>query len=112
MREWRLLGQWGWVSEFRSAGRGIPWNEAINYVGSTQRVCGPLATLRTDDDDVFLNIGRDYPDTGRFVIVVWDVGALEPIPAGKTLCTTGMITYWQGIAEIELRDPSRIEIWD
>jgi len=93
-------------------GGGIPWNEAINYVGSTQRVCGPLATLRTDEDDVFLNIGRDYPDTGRFVIVVWDVGALDPIPSGKTLCTTGMITYWQGIAEIELRDPSRIEIWD
>jgi len=93
-------------------GGGISWNEAAEYAGTTQRVCGPLAGGGNSDDDVFLNLGRDYPDIGRFQIVVWDIGSLESIAGGATLCTSGPITLYEGVPQIELVDPSLIDIYE
>jgi hypothetical protein len=92
-------------------GGGIAWNEAIDYAGTTQRVCGPLAGGGNDHDDVFLNLGLDYPDPNRFQIVIWDIGGLEAIDGGKTLCIEGLITLYNGVAQIEPYDPSVIEIY-
>jgi hypothetical protein len=47
----------------------------------------------------------------RFQIVLWDIGVLEPIAAGATLCTTGTITVYEGVPQIELRDPGAVEIY-
>jgi hypothetical protein len=91
---------------------GTPWDQASGYVGTTQRVCGPLRSQRPWNDSVFLNIGRDYPDPGRFVIVLWDVGAVETISAGVMLCAEGQITSYEGVPQIELNDPGRVEIWE
>ncbi|SDK37326.1 hypothetical protein SAMN05216282_105139 [Cryobacterium psychrotolerans] len=93
-------------------GGEIAWNEAVNYAGTTQHVCGPLAGSGNSNDDVFLNLGRDYPDTGRFQIVLWDIGGVEPIPHGTTLCTTGEITLYEGVAQIELKSASLVEIYE
>ncbi|MBH0024438.1 hypothetical protein [Salinibacterium sp. SWN248] len=93
-------------------GGGIAWNEAVAHAGTTQRVCGPLAGGGNSYDDVFLNLGRDYPDPARFQIVVWDIGSLDPIAGGLTLCTSGPITLHEGVAQIELYDPSSIEIYE
>ena len=93
-------------------GGGITWNEAVNYAGTTQHVCGPLAGSGNSNDDVFLNLGRDYPDTGRFQIVLWDIGGVEPIPSGRTLCTTGEITLYEGVAQIELESAGQVEIYE
>jgi hypothetical protein len=93
-------------------GGGISWNEAVGYAGTEQRVCGPLAGDGYSQDDVFLNLGLDYPDPGRFQIVVWDVGGLEPIAHGSTLCTSGVITLYNGVAQIELEDPRLISIYE
>jgi hypothetical protein len=91
-------------------GGGILWNQAVEHAGTTQRVCGPLAGGGNSEDDVFLNLGRDYPDPERFQIVVWDIGSLESIDGGVTLCTSGPITLYDGVAQIELTDPTLIEI--
>ena len=93
-------------------GGGIAWNEAVGYAGTEQRVCGPLAGNGYSDDDLFLNLGLDYPDPQRFQIVVWDVGGLEPIAYGSRLCTSGLITVYNGVAQIELEDPSLISIYE
>lgn len=93
-------------------GGGIPWNEAVDYAGTTQRVCGPLAGGGNSDDDVFLNLGLDYPDTNRFQIVIWDIGSLESIAGGATLCTSGPITLYEGVPQIEIVDPALIEIYE
>lgn len=90
---------------------GVPWNQAVDYAWTIQRVCGPLAGGGNSEGDVFLNLGRDYPDKQRFQIVVWDVGGLEPIDGGVTLCASGQITLHEGVAQIELTDPGLIEVY-
>ena len=90
----------------------IDWSEAVDHVGRRATVCGPLVNDGTSRDDVFLNLGRGYPDKKRFQIVLWDVGAVEEIPRGTTLCTTGVITLYRGVAQIELDDPSEVKILD
>lgn len=93
-------------------GGGIAWNEAVDYAGTTQRVCGPLSGNGNSNDDVFLNLGRDYPDPERFQIVLWDIGGVEPISYGATLCTSGEITLYEGVAQIELQSAGLVEIYD
>lgn len=93
-------------------GGGIPWNEAVNFVGSTQRVCGPLRSQRPWEDSVFFNIGLDYPDPGRFAIVLWGVGGVETLEPGVTLCVEGLISSYEGVAQIELYDTAPVEIWE
>lgn len=94
-------------------GGGVAWNQASSYASTFQRVCGPFAGWGSSNDDVFFNLGLDYPDPGRFQIVIWDIGGVEPIPSyGATLCTAGKITLYNGVAQIELYDPSAIEIYD
>lgn len=90
----------------------ISWSEAIDHVGSTQYVCGPLVNSGTSSDDVFLNLGRGYPDVGRFTIVLWDIGGVEPLPKDTMLCATGTITLYQGTAQIELRSTDAVEVWE
>ena len=93
-------------------GGDVSWDDAINHVGTVQRVCGPLAGDGQDNDDVFLNLGLDYPDPERFQIVVWDVGALEPIPYGSKVCTTGLISTYNGVVQIEVETPSAVEYYE
>jgi hypothetical protein len=93
-------------------GGGIAWSDAIGYAGSSQRVCGPLVDSGSSQDDVFLDLGLPYPDQNRFQLVIWDVGGLEPIAYGSTLCTSGLITVYEGVAQIELYDPGLIEIYE
>lgn len=93
-------------------GGGIAWSDAAAHAGTTQTVCGPPAGSGYSDDDAFLNLGLDYPNPGRFQIVVWDVGRIEPIPVGVTLCTTGRISLYKGVGQIELRVPGAVLIYD
>jgi hypothetical protein len=97
-------------TEAQPAG-GISWREGGDNVGTTQRVCGPLAGIGRSSDDVFLNVGRDYPDPERFTIVLWDVGGVEPLPTGTNLCASGRITLYQGVAQIELRSIGAVEVY-
>lgn len=90
----------------------ISWSEAIDHVGSEKYVCGPLVNSGSSEDDVFLNLGRGYPDGKRFTVVLWDVGAIETPPEGVTLCARGIITTYEGAAQIEVRSVNAVEIWE
>jgi hypothetical protein len=83
---------------------------AVDYAGTTQQVCGPLAGTGNSTDDVFLNLGLDYPDPGRFQMVLWDVGGLEPLATGTILCATGLITRYEGVAQIETESVSSVQV--
>jgi len=89
----------------------IPFdNDAFDIV-LAQRVCGPLAGSGTSEDDVLLDLGVDYPSPDRFQIVIWDVGGVDSIPFGSTVCTTGPIALYNGVPEIALHSASEVEIY-
>lgn len=91
-------------------GAAISWNDAIDYAGSVQRVCGPQASVRDDAYGIYLNVGRDYPDASRFTIVFWDYEWVEGFAPGTTVCTTGTIIDYGGVAQIHT-SPENVEIW-
>lgn len=86
------------------------WNNATAYAGTVQEVCGPFAGTGTSNDDVFLNLGLDYPNPDRFQIVLWDVGGVEPLATGTTLCITGLITLYEGVAQIETESVGSVQV--
>jgi hypothetical protein len=101
----------GWSSrEVAPRSTAISWREAGSHVGTNQRVCGPLVGTGSSTDDVFWNLGRNYPDPGRFTIVLWDVGSADAPPLGRTLCVTGRITSYRGVPQIELRSASQVDV--
>lgn len=86
------------------------WDEALDHVGEKITVCGPVKSVRTDADDVFVNVGRDYPDDGRFVIVVWDIGDSDLASReGDDVCVTGTVSEYEGVAQIEVRDLEELD---
>ncbi len=114
-----LLEQDGWCSFDATAPAaaapewpegGLGWDSARAHAGTEQRVCGPLVSMRETDDGTFLNIGQDYPSAGRFTVIFWDV-YLEPIETGATICGSGEIYLYDGVAQMEMWDPGALEIW-
>lgn len=92
-------------------GDAISWNEAGAHVGTVQRVCGPLVSVRDDDHGVYLNIGHDYPNIRRFTVIFWNVAWIDPIDSGATICTTGDIINYEGVAQIHTA-PENAEVWN
>jgi hypothetical protein len=113
-----LLAQDGWcsfgVSEEAAAPEwpdgGLGWDQTHDYVGTVQRVCGPLMSARETEDGTFLNVGSDYPSADRFTIIFWDI-YLEPVASGTTVCGSGEIFLYNGVTQIEMWDPAALEIW-
>lgn len=90
---------------------GLGWDEARERVGTVQRVCGPLMSDRETVDGTFLNVGRDYPSVDRFTFVFWDIH-LESIALGTTVCGSGEIYLYEGVAQMEMQAPDAIELWN
>lgn len=89
---------------------GLGWDSARAHAGTVQRVCGPLTSMRDTGDGTFVNIGQDYPSADRFTFIFWDV-YLDPIETGATICGSGEIYLYEGVAQMEMWDPSALEIW-
>lgn len=89
---------------------GLGWDAARDYAGTRQRVCGPLMSLRNTDNGTFLNLGVDYPSPDRFAFIVWGYD-VEPIEDGATICGSGSIYLYDGVAQVKLSSPEEIEIW-
>ncbi|KAA1421263.1 hypothetical protein F0U44_02825 [Nocardioides humilatus] len=81
----------------------IDWDEAKDHVGDTKMVCGPVVSVREDGGDTFINIGLDYPDPGRFTIVVWNQTGLMSQGSG-TACIEGEIKTYRGSSQITTTD--------
>lgn len=97
------------------------WEEARNRLGETACVEGPVASVGTSrSGDVFLNLGRPYPDPGRFTLFIpaRHVGKFEIVFGprfwttleGRIVRALGTIEEYQGIPEIELSDPANLVI--
>ncbi|HNR44482.1 MAG TPA: hypothetical protein PKH80_04880 [Methanofastidiosum sp.] len=101
------------------APQSIHWNQAKYHIGETITVYGNVvSTLYASSSNgkpTFLNIGRDYPDQNRFTVVIW--GRCRPnfsvspeiYYRGKTIYVTGVITEYNGAAQIEVCYPNQIQ---
>ena len=97
----------------------IAWDEAKYHIGERVTVCGPVVDATwasgSNGKPTFLNLGKSYPDPDRFTVVIWIQNrsnfpqAPEDYYLGKTICVTGLITEYSGIAEIEVQYPSDIQ---
>lgn len=97
----------------------ISWSDASAHVGEMTIVEGPVVgttfASSSNGQPTFLNIGRDYPDPGRFTVVIWGESRAsfstppEDAYRGKTICVTGEIDTYQGIPQIVVSSPSQIE---
>ena len=79
-------------------GGGISWSDTVSYFGSHQRVCGPFAGWGASDNDVFLNLGHDYPSLGRFQIELYDPTRVELDWSHETQVTFARSLTSQAIA--------------
>jgi len=99
----------------------IQWHEASLHVGESLIVCGPVVgtsyASTSTGAPTFINLGADYPSSDRFTIVIWDRDRAyfdsppEDYYFGKTLCVTGTIILFRGIAQIEVSQPIQIEVY-
>ena len=101
----------------------ILWHDAKDHIGeratANNPVCGPVvgAAYRPDisGQPTWLNIGEDFPRPNRFVVIIWGQNRANfPHPPeeyylGRTVCVTGLIQEYDGIAQIEATDLSQIQ---
>ncbi len=98
---------------------GISWDEAKYHIGERTTICGPVVDTHyastSSGQPTFLNLGKGYPDLDRFTVVIWGRNrynfplAPESYYYGKNICVTGLITEYQGAAQIEVSTPSQIQ---
>ncbi len=104
-------------SFFNSA---ISWQDAYLYKGNTITIYGPVVDSHWAETSkgkpTFLNIGKPYPDSDRFTILIWiNERNIFPAPPetyylGKTIYVTGIIEEYNGSYEMVVRSPSQIVI--
>ena len=97
----------------------IPWSEAKYHIGDRVTVYGNVVSTRyassSNGKPTFINIGRDYPDSARFTVVIWGScrsnfsTSPEVYYRGKTIYVTGLITEYNGVAQIEVCYPYQIK---
>ena len=97
----------------------ISWDKAKDYIGDRATVCGPVAGTNygstSNGRPTWLNVGKDYPSSERFVVIIWGENRSNfPQPPesyydGKSICVTGLIQEYEGIAQIEVTTPDQIE---
>jgi hypothetical protein len=98
----------------------VDWSQASAYVGQHVRVIGPVVggmfAEQSSGQPTFLDMGRTFPDAGRFTVVIWieDRGKFPPNPEtyyrGHTVCVTGTVELFRGSPQIVARSPEQLEI--
>lgn len=104
----------------------VPWSEAASYVGqyaTFEGVCVDMGGTSFEGGSVtFADLGVAYPDPSRLTIVIWseDVMAdpnsglgmleLESMLLGNTIQISGYVYMYDGVANIELSQPSQIRV--
>lgn len=98
----------------------IAWDAAGEHVGQIVTVRGPVVDAAfasaSRGQPTFLNIGKGYPDPGRFTVVIWIPNrdnfpaAPEELYRGRMICVTGEVTLYNGLPEMEIIGPEDIVV--
>jgi hypothetical protein len=88
----------------------VPWDQAEQFVDENAVVRGPVISTtyasETEGSPTYLNIGRDYPDKERFVVVIFGDdrenfrGQPEDTYGGKEVAIEGEVSSYNGSPEI------------
>ena len=100
----------------------INWSNASPYIGEYGTVCGPVVDSHyassSSGRPTFLNMGKTYPDAGRFTVVIWGRNRSE-FPSnpeqyyrGRNICVSGLIEEYKGVCEIEADNPDQVKVVD
>lgn len=92
--------------------------EAIRHVSKSATVCGRVASAHfaaaSRGTPTFLNLDKPYPQQ-VFTVVIW--GSSRPRFSyrpekldGQNVCVTGIINSYRGKAQIEVSDPSQLQV--
>jgi hypothetical protein len=97
----------------------VSWQKARTMVGRVATVQGRVAgthyAASSNGSPTFLNLGVDYPNPNRFVVLIWSenraaFGTPEVRYRGRTICVRGLVANYQGVPEIVARTTSQIKI--
>jgi hypothetical protein len=98
----------------------LDWADAYELVGEDAELVGDVisASYRPDvaGEPTFLNIGVDYPDSDRLTVVIWgeDRAMFANPPeaefAGERVCIRGEVSDYKGVSEVEVSNPSQINV--
>lgn len=86
------------------------WSQGLGHLKEST---GPVASVRESDGNVFINVGRDYPEPDRFVIVLWNAGVAPDLgdrPEWWKVCARGRVTLYDDVPQIQLEDPDASEL--
>jgi hypothetical protein len=83
----------------------ITWDQAKDHVGQAAVVTGPVVgTHDLGGGAAVLNVGKDYPDRGRFTVYIpaeKRKGVPDNLYEGKTITVDGKIKLFHHVPEIE-----------
>ena len=91
---------------------------AQNHIGEKATVCGLVASSHyastSNGEPTFLNLGEAYPDH-VFTAVIWgdnrgQFDEPEVQYRGKTICVTGKIKSYRGVAQIVLYSQKQVRV--
>ena len=107
----------GYVPAAYAVDKQYGTDDAINHVGEHASVCGFVVTAEfakfVDNQPTFLNLAKRYPND-VFTAVIWGAdrkrfGYAPESLQGTSICVTGEITTYRGIAQIIVSRPDQIE---
>ncbi len=93
----------------------ITADEAKNHMGEQATVCGAVASIHYSESGkgqpTFVNFDRPFPRQ-PFMLLIWgsDRYKFTMPDVGKSICVTGAIQEFRGMAEIVAHSPSQIKV--
>ena len=118
-----LFLNWLWAaflfsSQLQARGPITP-DQAINFAGSSQTVCGKVVSSKflskQPSAATFLNLDRPYPDQIFTAEILAENRGRFPYPPevelmNKNICVSGLIEVYKGKAQIFVKEPKQINL--
>lgn len=94
------------------------WRESESFLGGRAALRGPIAGIRYSREvrgqPTWINIGADFPEPDRLVLVVWGrnrpalSGLLDNLSVGQIICAVGRVFEYEGVPQIEIENAHQI----
>lgn len=95
----------------------IESNQSSHYIGKLAEICGVVHQVKNIKKQTYINLDGRYPNQ-KLAILIWNddlnlivdkIGRLDKF-IGNRVCVKGVIDSYKGTPQINLSDPSNIQI--